>query len=84
MEDLLTFDGFIPIRDLYIKASKLTPDGRIGFYAEPKKGIESAYCVKEHQGERTKINYSNWQDFLQDVHKHLNIDFSKTLHGTLF
>ena len=81
MVDLLAFDGFISIRDLYIKASKLTPDGRIDFYAEPKKGIESAYCSKEYQGKRIRINYSNWQDFIQDVYGHLGIDFLKTLHG---
>ena len=81
MDKLLKNDGFIPIRDLYLKASKLTPSGRLSFYAEPSKGVKSAYFAKEQDGKRTKTTYNSWDSFLQDISNYLHIDFSQTAHA---
>ena len=52
MKKILDFEGMMPIRDLYLKSSILTKDGKIGFYAEPKNGIKKAYLFKETLGEK--------------------------------
>ena len=56
MKKILEFEGMMPIRDLYLKSSILTKEGKIGFYAEPKNGIKTAYMFTETFGERKKVS----------------------------
>ena len=54
MKKILNFEGMMHIRDFYLKSSILTKEGKIGFYAETKNGIENAYMFVETKGERKK------------------------------
>ena len=79
MKKILDFEGMMPIRDLYLKSSILTKEGKIGFYAEPKNGIKKAYMFKETLGERKKEFFENWDQFVIRLKKTLNVDMTKTI-----
>jgi len=73
LQNLLVCPETLPIRDVYIKTSILTKDGRIGFYIEPKQHILSAYKIHAQYGEENKKFYSNYKDFAYDVLKHVGL-----------
>lgn len=79
MKKILEFEGMMPIRDLYLKSSILTKEGKIGFYAEPKNGIKKAYMFTEILGERKKENFETWEEFVNRLKKTLNVDMAKTI-----
>ena len=79
MKKILNFEGMMPIRDLYLKSSILTKEGKIGFYAEPKNGIETAYIFVETYGERKKEKFKSWSDFVDRLKNTLGVDMSKTI-----
>ena len=79
MKKILNFEGMMPIRDLYLKSSILTKEGKIGFYAEPKNGIETAYMFVETFGERKKEKFKSWSDFVDRLKNILGVDMSKTI-----
>ena len=79
MKKILEYDGMMPIRDLYLKSSILNESGKIGFYAEPKNGIETAYKFTETKGERVKKKFKNWDEFVGDLKNTLGIDMTKTI-----
>jgi len=80
MDKILDFKGMMPIRDLYLKISIITHEGRICFYSEPKNGINTCYMINEIFGDRNKKLYQNWDIFKSDVLKNTSIDISKTLN----
>lgn len=57
----------IPIRDVYVKISILTEDGRIGFYIEPKQPISSAYKLYIKTGKENKKLYNSYEEFTGDI-----------------
>ena len=79
MKKILNYEGMMPIRDLYLKSSILTKEGKIGFYAEPKNGIETAYMFVETFGERKKEKFKSWSDFVDRLKNILGVDMSKTI-----
>ena len=79
MKKILEYEGMMPIRDLYLKSSILTKDGKIGFYAEPKNGIKTAYMFTETLGERKKEFFQSWDEFVIRLKKELNVDMTKTI-----
>lgn len=79
MKKILEFEGMMPIRDLYLKSSILTKEGKIGFYAEPKNGIKTAYMFTETFGERKKQSFQTWDEFISLLKKTLNVDMTKTI-----
>ena len=79
MDKILNYDGMMPIRDLYLKSSLLNDKGKIGFYAEPKNGISKAYKFTEEQGNRNKFFFKNWEEFIDELKKTLNVDMSETI-----
>ena len=79
MKKILEFEGMMPIRDLYLKSSILTKEGKIGFYAEPKYGIKKAYMFTEILGERKKENFETWDEFINRLKKTLDVDMAKTI-----
>ena len=81
MKKILEFDGMMPIRDLYLKSSILTKEGKIGFYAEPKNGIRTAYMFTETFGERKKRFFQTWEEFAALLKKTLNVDMTKTIQN---
>jgi len=79
MKKILEFEGMMPIRDLYLKSSILTKEGKTGFYAEPKNGIKTAYMFIEKFGKREKRRFETWEDFVSCLKTTLNVDMTKTI-----
>ena len=79
MKKILEFEGMMPIRDLYLKSSILTKEGKIGFYAEPKNGIKTAYMFTETFGERKKEFFQTWDEFVKRLNDTLRVNMAKTI-----
>lgn len=79
MKKILEFEGMMPIRDLYLKSSILTKEGKTGFYAEPKNGIKTAYMFIEKLGLREKKKFETWNEFVSCLKMTLNVDMTKTI-----
>ena len=79
LRKILEFEGMMPIRDLYLKSSILNKEEKIGFYAEPKNGIKTAYMFTETFGERKKEFFQTWEEFVVRLKKTLNVDMTKTI-----
>jgi arylamine N-acetyltransferase len=79
MKKILEFEGMMPIRDLYLKSSILTKEGKIGFYAEPRNGIKTAYMFTETFGERKKEFFQTWDEFAKRLNDTLKVNMAKTI-----
>ncbi|MDR1390947.1 MAG: arylamine N-acetyltransferase [Holosporales bacterium] len=68
-QSMFACSEMLPIRDIYVKSSILTPDGRIGFYVEPNRGMSSAYKFIDYKGEVSKEFYKTSQELVEDIFK---------------
>jgi hypothetical protein len=66
-QGMFTCPERLPIRDVYVKSSILTPNGRIGFYVEPYRTMASAYKFVDCNGEISKIFYKTVAEFAEDI-----------------
>jgi arylamine N-acetyltransferase len=71
--ELLTYAGQIPIRDTYVKVSKLTNEGRIGFHLEPRAESIVAYKMVIKGSNEVKDPYTSIRDFADGVHQELGL-----------
>ena len=71
---LLQFPGCMPIRDSYIKAGMITPQGRECFHFEPKKGTKPlAFRTTIVFGKENTRHYDRFVDFKKDLTATLGI-----------
>lgn len=67
VQNMMACPERLPIRDVYIKASILIEDGRVGFYLEPKQPISSAYKLYIKAGKENKKLYNSYEEFAGDI-----------------
>jgi len=67
LQNMMTCPERLPIRDVYVKTSILTENGRIGFYIEPKQLISSAYKLYIEAGKENKKLYNSYEEFASDI-----------------
>ncbi len=78
-EGMFTCTQMLPIRDIYIKASILTSNGRIGFYVEPEQTMSTAYKFIDSDGKISKVYYKTPEEFTSDISKETALKIPEAL-----
>lgn len=78
-QTLLKLPNLIPIRDTYIKVSKLTNNGRIGFHYEPKNLIMHPYKLLITGVQEDRFEYPNSLILREEIQKEFGLEMPDEL-----